>query len=78
MIDYDDFVENVLLFDLRFSKLWPNNIERWTLFRDWETEWLLHAEYRKYAEHMMEAEDDPERLEFYTKLLLDLTQKGSP
>lgn len=27
MIDYDDFAENVLVFGLRFSKLWPNDME---------------------------------------------------
>lgn len=49
IFDYDDVIENTLPSDIRFSKLFPNDIQRWTRCRDAETEKLLHGKYLKWV-----------------------------
>ena len=74
MFDYDNFI-GILPSDIRFSKLFPNDIERWTRCRDHETEWLILLEYEDWAKELKDYDSDPERVAFYRELHEDIEVK---
>lgn len=72
MLDYDNVIENELPSDIRFSKLFPNDIERWVRCRDVETERLILTEYLDWALNMQCYDGDKTRTEFYKDLWAEL------
>ena len=52
MFDYDDFIEYHLPSDIRFSKLFPNDIKKWVRCRDVVMEMLLLHYYTGWCENM--------------------------
>lgn len=76
MFDYDDIIENRLPSDTRVSKLFPNDIERWTRCRDLETEHLLLRDYMAWIRGMKRCEKDPAGRNFYKGLFWELEKIG--
>lgn len=76
MFDYDDFIENKLPSDIRFSKLLPNDLVRWIECRDVRTEDLLHN-YLDWAGDMKHQAKDTAGEDFYAGLVNELEQDWS-
>ena len=77
MFDYDTYIENTLPSDIRFSKLFPNDVQRWTRARDHQTEHDALVEYGLWAYHMRDYESDPARRTFFQKLEEDINIDSS-
>ena len=67
ILDYDDIIKNRLPSDIRFSKLFPNEIDRWIKVRDASTEEFLLADFLDWTDDMIVSTQDSART-FYERL----------